>query len=179
MHHTVNALRWERTAWHTWQHTHTVPRPAAGHSRESPRPAPPAPAAAQPPAQLSKHTHRTGLTPRGRAGRAVLPTTQRITALRSRPQFHPKGSVLGPAGQQHGTASPACTSLPSPLCSPLLPPVYLPTCHRCLPRSSSFLGKPLRCALYKIHKNKLFLILQTVVLPNKDLKELYKQWIKP
>lgn len=54
-----------------------------------------------------------------------------------------------------------------------LSPLQLPA------HNPSLFRKSLRCTLHKIHKNKLFLILQIPVLPNKDLKELYKQWIKP
>lgn len=73
-----------------------------------------------------------------------------------------------------GSSSLLLPSLFFPAASSLL--VTLQTCHL---RQFLFSGKSLRCPLYKIHKNKLFLILQTLVLPNKDLKELYKQWIKP
>lgn len=65
----------------------------------------------------------------------------------------------------------------SPLCSSLVFPFQ--TCNLHPAHNSSFLGKSLRCTLYKTHKNKLVLILQIPALPNKDLKELYKQWIKP
>lgn len=73
-----------------------------------------------------------------------------------------------------GSSSLLLPSLFFPAASSLL--VTLQPCHL---RQFLFSGKSLRCPLYKIHKNKLFLILQTLVLPNKDLKELYKQWIKP
>lgn len=85
-----------------------------------------------------------------------------------------QGWKVAPLAPRQASSSLLLPSLFFPAASSLL--VTLQPCHL---RQFLFSGKSLRCPLYKIHKNKLFLILQTLVLPNKDLKELYKQWIKP